>query len=490
MKQKAAPQLQQMQRLIMAPKVQQSLAILQMARLDMEATLQLELEENPILELFDEQEAESIDSGEMEELQEFFDSEKELDFTERDFLILRELGEDFANHFSESDNFYTQKTAEEEDRKAFVESSISSPQTLSDLLLEQTRQELPEEAQAAAKIIIGYLDKNGFLSTPLEEIASWHGYRTSSLEEILLKLQQFDPPGIAARNLQECLLIQLHRQGKESSLACAIITSHFDDLLHNRIPKIAHSLRHSAENVTTAIERDIAKLDLHPGLLFHEKQNSIIIPDVTIRESEGKKGELEVFIHDECCFSLRLNSRYLQMLREPGLPSDTGDFIKKKITSARWLLRNLHQRSATLEKIARHLIQVQYAFFTLPKGQLTPLTMQQTADELGMHESTIARAVANKYIETPRGLFALRFFFTSGYATENGSEISSRTVKEQLKALIEKEDKKKPLSDAKLSELLKDSGVPCARRTVAKYREELKIGSAQQRRLWSSASKE
>lgn len=482
LKQKQTARLQQMQRLIMAPKIQQSLAFLQMARMEMEAALQQELEENPLLEMQEEEEEGEGSSEREEENEKSGEAEKELDFTEQDFLVLRQLDEDFRDHFGQSENFYTQRTADEEQLKNFAENSILAHVSLSEHLLRQSTEAFSSEKELKiAETLIGYLDRNGFLSTPLEEIAQWHSYPIEEIKNVLCTIQTFEPSGVGAQSLVDSLLLQLRQKKKEGSLAYKIIEEHFDDLLHNRIPKIVQGLHLSSSEITAAVEGEISKLNLHPGLSFSETTTQLIYPDITIK-ADDVTAELQVFIHDECCFSLRLNSRYLRLLDDPQIGDDTHDFIKKKMMSAKWLMRNLYQRSQTLEKITRHLIQTHYLFFSTQEGAVAPLSMQQVADELGMHESTIARAVSNKYIACPKGVYPLRFFFSTAYTTSAGEDVSSRAIKEQLQLFISSEDKSLPYTDAQLSDLLKEKGISCARRTIAKYRGELELGNAQKRR--------
>lgn len=487
MQQKPAAQLHQMQRLMMTPKIQQSLALLQMSRMELEAALTAELEENPLLEMLPDEEIEGEDEGASDDIEEFNESqaaqeEQELDFTEQDFLVMRQLDEEFSDNFAQSDNFYSQRTTEEDELKNFKESSIAQNTTLFEFLIAQAHENFStEEELAAAEILIGYIDADGFLGTPLEDISRWHGCDVGLLGRLVETIQTFEPQGVGAQDLREALLIQLRCQKKEDSLAYAIVDKHYDNLLNHRIPKIAQELHSSAAAIEETIEKDIATLNLHPGKVVYDIPAQTIVPDISIVEDQG---ELQLRIHDDHCFSLRLNGRYLRMLSNPDIEAETEVFIKKKIVSAKWLLHNLYQRNQTLEKIARYLMQAHYQFFTDSHGCLTPLTMQQLADELGMHESTIARGVANKFLSCGRGVFPLRFFFSTGYVSEKGEEISSQTVRDKLIELIAKEEKHKPLTDAELSTALRLQGIPCARRTVAKYRQELQIATAQRRRTW------
>ncbi len=249
--------------------------------------------------------------------------------------------------------------------------------------------------------------------------------------------------------------------------------------MHNHLPAIQKSLDCSFQQLHRAIDDDVARLDLHPGTHFSIQPVQAIVPDVTIRQENEK---LFVDVDRDRVPPLRLNHKYLSMLQDPEVSLETKQFIKRHLFSARWLMRNLQQRYSTIERIAEVIAQKQYRFFTDPSGQLLPMTMKALAEELNLHESTVARTVANKFINSPRGIYPLRAFFTSKYISDKGNTLSSQTVKEAIFGIIEKENKIHPLSDAKISSLLKENGIPCARRTVAKYRLAYQIGNAQQRK--------
>jgi RNA polymerase sigma-54 factor len=279
-------------------------------------------------------------------------------------------------------------------------------------------------------------------------------------------------------------MIQLKGMGKKESLAFRIVEDHYDDVMHNRIPLIAKALSCSVQEVRETISNEIAHLDLHPGANQADGHYKQIIhhltPDLTISYSEGK---FSIEINEEHIPGLRLNRSYLQMLQDHSLPEETRSYIREKIASGKWLLRNLHERHQTLYRIAQELIQNQSLFLSSPKGKLIPLTMKEIAEKLELHESTVARAVSNKYVSCPRGILPLRSFFTHAYTTETGENISAQTVKELLVQILQTEDKSAPLSDEMISSMIKEKGIPCARRTIAKYRQELNIGNTAQRRI-------
>ena len=393
---------------------------------------------------------------------------------------MNRLEEDLRDHFAESESVSMKGSSEGDKLKTYLEQSIYAHPTLREQLLHQAHDSFDSLKEIEiAEILIGYIDEFGFLKTLLSEICLLHRLAEKEVQHVLTVIQDFEPYGVGASTIQESLLIQLRCLHKEDTLAYQIIRDYYEQLLHNHIPHIQKHLKRTYEEIQQAIEKDIAKLDLHPGTHFSSKPTQAIIPDVTLRQENDR---LIVEVERDYTPSLRLNSHYLKMLSDPEASSEIKHFLKQHLFSARWLARNLQQRYSTIERIAEALAEKQYDFFTQPNGQLVPLIMKTLADELNVHESTIARTVANKYIYSPRGLFPLRNFFTNKYVSEAGEDLSATTVKQSILDLIDKEDKKQPLSDEKISVLLKEKGIPCARRTVAKYRLVLQIGNTQQRR--------
>jgi RNA polymerase sigma-54 factor len=488
MRAKQSPGLRQMQRMIMSPQMQQAISILQMPIIELSEKLEAEIAENPLLESSDEDspenrilEEEEECWKEAEEVQEFT-PEKELRFDDQNFEILKRIDDDFRDYLGDG-NSYIKRSSEEEKLKTFMESSLCGHTTLFGHLMMQARETFStENEQAMAEAIIGNFDNSGFFEESLAEIALLNNFDEKDLTHVLEEIQHFEPHGVGARNLQESLLIQLQAKGKKDTLAYQIIAELYQDLLHNRIPQIQKALGCSSKELTQAIEGEIAKLELHPSSGFNDSVASAIVPDATVYQEDEK---LLVSINDDPLPQLCFNRRYLRMLDDPTLSLDTRNFIKQKILSAQWFFQNIHQRNTTLERIAQSLAKRQYPFFSQHDGKLTPLTMKMLAEELNLHESTIARAVVNKYLHTPRGLFPLRYFFTNAYQSSEGEDLSSATVRDKLQALITAEDKMKPLSDEALSLMLQAQGICCARRTIAKYRRALEIGNAHQRKKFS-----
>jgi RNA polymerase sigma-54 factor len=486
LQQKSSQNLKQMQRMIMSRQMQQAIHLLQMPILELSTAIEEELEHNPVLEYSEESETvEELDELKIEEenadeLSIDPTAESELQFDQHDFDTLRRLDDDFRGSLSETRSINGKNTTEQEKLQQFLEGSIRQEVSLFEYLMQQARETFDNEGDIKlAESIIGNFNENGFLSTSLEEIAILESCDISTLENLLSTIQTFDPPGIGARNLQESLLIQLRQQSKQSTLAYKIIEKNFDDLLHNRIPNIKKSLCCTAKQFNEMLDQHIVKLDLHPGASFSKQVNSTILPEAYIRQEEDK---LVVIVNEDSLPPLRLNRRYLQMLEDKNLSKGDKNYVRQKVVSAKWLIRNIFQRNDTIERITQELALRQKEFFLNPQGKLMPITMRSIAEVLGLHESTIARAVAHKYIETPRGLLPLRSFFTSAIATNEGEHLSSQSVKDLMLDIIKQENKSRPLSDEAIAALIKAKGINCARRTITKYRISLNIGSSQQRR--------
>ncbi len=478
----------QTQRLILSPEMQQAIHLLQLPVQELSQRLDEEIRQNPVLE--EEEDGPVGDLALDRETQENHyeangNEDMEADFTGSTFAVLKMLDDEYRENWIQSAGFTPHHTPEEEELHAFLEASIPNEESLYDHLTAQAHQTLATAEQLRlASSIIGNLDERGYLDTSLQELATANNASLSALERVLVVVQTFDPYGVGARNLQESLLIQLRCQGKEGTLAYQIVEKQYDNLLHNHVPAIQKAFHCSAVDVRQAVEKHICRLDLHPGTLFSKQMVQPISPDVTVRMDAHNQWVIE--INEEMLPPLHVNSKYLRMLEQDDtlVPSETKDYIRQKIGSSRWLQRNIRQRNQTLLRLTECLIRRQNDFLASPSGKLKPLTMKVVAEELGLHESTIARAVSGKYINAPRGLMPLRSFFTNGLPNSQGKDISSRTVKEWIREIIAGEDKRKPLSDEEVSQFLHSKGITCARRTVAKYRGELTIPSTSQRRKW------
>lgn len=478
--------LKQNQLLMMLPQMRQAISLLQMPIMELSPLIEAELEHNPVLEYLEERQD---DYGELETFEDDavheepdgeLASEKDLTIDDRDFEVMKQLEEDFRDYYEENQQEVTPRTRDDEKRQSFLETSLIDKPKLFEFLMIQAEEtfESPEDRKAA-EAIIGNLDERGFLQMQLDEISHLTGFTVEKLHEVLKEIQTFEPHGVGAYDLKEALLIQLRCLNKQDSLAYTIVEMYFDDLLHNRLPNIQKKLNCDYKLLCTTIENEIARLDFRPGSSFGSSNEQNIVPDLLIILEND---QLLVDVNKDSIPSLCLNKRYIRMLEDENLPVETKDYIKQNILSAKWLMRNIYQRNDTLVRIGEVLTRIQREFFVDSDGKLVPLTMKSVAQELELHESTIARAVSGKYVDTPRGLLSLRFFFSTAYTSAEGLDISSNTVQDAIKNLIEGEDKKHPLSDDTISKKLKGLGIICARRTVAKHRNELNLGNTSQRR--------
>jgi RNA polymerase sigma-54 factor len=475
---KQSQSLRQMQRLIMSPQMQQAIQLMQLPILELANRLEQELVENPLLEPSSELARKELESQIAEESDGETAPETELSFDEHQLEILRQIDNEFRDQWNDLSS--TPHTSDDDKRHAFLENSLCAEETLFNYLMQQARETFADaEKLAIAELLIGNLEESGLLTMDMTEIAAQGEFDELQLQEVLTAIQQFDPPGIAARSLQESLMLQLKAQGKEHSLAYTIIANGYQELIHNQIPQLAKKIATSVRALNRSIADEICKLELHPAGQLRSAPAAAIIPDVTIRQ-EGEK--LSVVINDDELPPVHFNRRYLHMLEDEKLPLETREFIKEKILAGQWLMRTIAQRHETLEKVCHELLKWQHLFFSDPSGDLVPLSMKAIARELNLHESTVARAVANKYLYCDRGIFPLRSFFSHGYQLDSGKSVVVAAVRDALAEFIAMEDKAKPLSDEALAEALVAKGIPCARRTVAKYRAQLKIPNAHQRR--------
>lgn len=329
--------------------------------------------------------------------------------------------------------------------------------------------DLAPDALAGMRHLVGCLDDRGFLTQSPSDIALQTGLPLAAVQAALEVLRAFDPPGIGARDLPDCLLSQLTAKGRGTSLAYRIIRDHFELLTRRRIPELARKIGADPEAVQSAIE-EIGKLDPAPGRRFAEDSNRVVVPDVTV-ERDGD--EWKIHLNSDYIPRLRISSTYRDMIARGTLSKQERDYLRERMRSGKFLIDSIEQRQRTIERITREIINAQQEFFDSGVSGLKPLTMTQVAEVVGVHETTVSRAIANKYIRTPHGVFEFKYFFTPGYQSEGGAAVSNTSVKEMIADLINLEDKASPLSDQELVSKLHEKGITIARRTVAKYREEL-----------------
>ncbi len=450
-KQETNTTTKQSQHLLLSLAMQQAFHVLQMPTLELGEWLSLEIEQNPVLELdlTQEKNKDSLDT----------------------------LSED-ASETSEHPDRATEEF--EKKRKAYHESLLSYSRSLFEHLMNQARLifHTHEEVQAA-EWIIGHLTPQGFLTTPIEELAA--GKDLQLFSQILSTIQTFDPPGIAVADVRSSLLLQLQLKHQKNTIAYQIIESHYDNLLQNRLPLIAKSLHISHEQLKETIAKEIVPLDIHPGLQFQNEYACPIIPDIIL---DCKEEEWTIQINHSHLPHFRIANSYLHKLKEEDLHHEERLYIRRHLANGKWLKKIVYRRQDTLKCIATFLIKTQSSFLRGEEKTLQPITLQEMAEALDMHESTITRAVSNKHIACPQGIFSLRSFFSYGVTCQNGQKVSNHTLRQLLSQIIEKEDKQEPLSDDAIAGHFKKMGIPCARRTVAKYREHLKIAPSARRRKW------
>jgi RNA polymerase sigma-54 factor len=368
----------------------------------------------------------------------------------------------------------------------FLEKVPATRTTLAESLLEQLHfLNLPVEHMQIAEFIVGSIDDRGWLVTSVEDIATALDRPAIEVEIVLRLVQALEPPGVGARDLRECLLIQLDARGNRESLAWRMIHDHFDHLVNRRFPEIARLLKVTVQEVQEASD-GIASLHPRPGTLVSAEDPKYVVPDLLVERVDE---EYVVMLNDKNVPRLRISAAYGDVIaanrRKPDATDaekQTREYIQGKLASAKWLIQTIEQRRRTMIKVMNCIVREQREFFDKGIAFLRPLTLAAVARQIDMHESTVSRVCSGKYVQTPRGVFELKFFFSSGLATDDGEDVSARTAKNIIKGLIDEEDKLDPLSDQRIAELLHEKGLQIARRTVAKYREQLQILPARLRR--------
>lgn len=470
--------LKQRQQLVMTPKLQQALKLLQMPAIELQQMLKQEIMENPLLEEIDEIEEYQ------EEREESGETDEEKDEKEEDKDDSGEAGEegvDWDEYFSHG--FELGQNSDEETQEEFFEKVPVAKRSFSDQLVSQLRIITDDEkVLAIGDYMIGSLDESGYLTCELEEVANTFGVTVEEVDKVLEVIQSFDPPGVGARNLQECLLLQLRFRGLEDSLAAMIIRDHFEEFKQKKYLEISKKLKVSIQEIQNQCKL-IATLDPKPGLEVVAEDPKYVIPDLVVEKVDEK---YVVYLNDKNIPRLRVSQSYHDELMKDTRDSDkeTREFINTRLKSAKWLIQTIEQRRRTMVKVMECITRKQRDFFERGTAHLRPLTLQQVASEINMHESTVSRVTTNKYVQTPRGVFELKFFFSSSLGTQDGGEVSAKSAKDRIRRIIEGEDEHAPLSDQKIADILKNEGLNIARRTVAKYREQLNILPARMRKQY------
>jgi len=391
-----------------------------------------------------------------------------MDFS-KEYDILTKLDDDWKDYMSQAGGTQPYTSEDAERRQHFFDSLVSETSLQEHLMRQAELADTPDNVLKAMSYLVGSLDDRGFLTQSPNDVALQTALPLDCVQEAARQLKTFEPAGIGAASLEECLLLQLNVKGRSDSLAARIIREHFALLTRRRIPEIARKLGVHTDDVQEAIE-EIGSLDPAPGRRFAEDSNRVVVPDVTVEKDDD---EWKIHLNSDYIPRLRISSTYKDLIAKGSLSKQERDYLRERIRSGKFLINSIDQRQQTIERITREIIKVQLEFFEHGVSKLRPLTMTQIADVVGVHETTVSRAIANKYIKTPHGIFDFKFFFTPGYQSDNGASVSNTSVKDMINDLIAGEDRSHPLSDQEIVVKLHEKGINIARRTVAKYREEL-----------------
>ena len=502
----------QTQNLVLAPQLRQSLKILQVPALELRSAILEELQTNPLLEELSNND-ESLDANEVEPSPDEIESEKtdefseensgepeskdkdtdtdsesdgvedlqDLDFTD-EFAILKEMEEDLREHYeNEFDGEAKLGNTDAQDKRKFFFDSLTSEVSLQEHLVDQLKlTEVTTEVRNAAEYLIGSLDENGFLNSNLSDISLLSSMPLADLQEALATLQTFEPIGIASIDLRDCLLRQMDARGWRETNQYTIVKDFFPLLIRRRVPELSRKLSQPTEIIHEAIEK-ISELDPSPGKRFSEDNNQSISADATV---EKVGDEWTISLNNDFIPRLKINRTYKELIAKGVLSNKEKEYVRNQMRAGKFLISSIDQRQNTIERITRKIIERQGGFFEEGSSKLRPMTMSEVADSIEVHETTVSRAIANKFLKTPHGTFPLKYFFTPGYSGKDGDSVSNTSVKEIIETIIEQEDPTKPLSDRKIVDLLAEKEIKLARRTVAKYREELGISPTNLRRRY------
>lgn len=490
------------QKLVMTPTLQQAIKLLQLSRLELEQALVQEVQANPLLEMNDEppaeEEAAATEDPPDEEGNSGGEAASESEQAPGDTVGATEPAQDdrqasaeafhevelealFSNYLHDGPS--VAPAWEETEEYSLENSPAPSRSMFEDLSAQLHLLKVTPEVHAVCEFIVGNLDPDGYLRLDDEEIAPQLGVAVKRIREAVATVQRLEPAGIAARSLQECFLLQLARLPRDGraellDLIRRIVAEAFDDLLHQRWDRLVQRFGVERERIREVLEV-LHRLDPRPGTRLGPNENVAVEPDVVA--TRGDDG-WRIILNDDGLPRLRISGRYLRMLQNRGLEGDARGYLRERMRSALWFLRSVEQRQSTIARVATAIVRRQEQFLEKGLPYLRPLVLRDIADDIGMHESTVSRVVANKYMATPRGVFPLKFFFHSSISHAVDGDISSVVVKDRIRELIEQEDPSRPLSDARVARQLNRLGIRIARRTVAKYREDLGVPSSEQRR--------
>ncbi|MGD8372440.1 MAG: RNA polymerase factor sigma-54 [Syntrophobacterales bacterium] len=470
------------QQLIMTPQLQQAIKLLQLSRLELLETISQELESNPLLEEGADASSEQEDQAEESQAGKAEQSTPEVTIDEKtkeDF--------DWENYLGDYSSGSRVRVEREEARElpALDSRLVKKPSLDAHLLWQLHLSHFDEAQKEVGTMIIGNLDRDGYLQATLAEIAEMAGCDEVLVEEVLHHFHEFDPVGVAARDLQECLLIQARNLKLEDDLVVNIITDHLHDLETRNYHAIVKATGRSPDEIRAAIDI-ITGLEPKPGKQYDEEEVQYISPDIFVYKVDN---EFVILLNEDGMPKLRISPFYREALSKDGDATEqTREYIQGKLRSAAWLIKSIHQRQRTIYRVAESIIKFQHDFFEKGIAHLKPLVLRDVAEDLSMHESTISRVTTNKYMHTPRGVFELKYFFNSSISSFTGGAVASESVKERIRQLVQNEDPRKPFSDKAIVEKLREENIDIARRTVAKYRELLGILPSNLRKqpVWGS----
>lgn len=462
------------QTLRMTPQLQQAIKLLQLSRMELETAVRKELEENPVLEELNESPGEDGPATEMSGPEETQMAQADQDPQKQDEF-------DWESYLDAQYKPTNTNMGGGNEEIMNYENLISTSQTLYDHLMWQMRNSgFNDEEQHLAGILISYIDDDGYIKVPMEQIAEDEGVTKDDLESVLPFVQEFDPPGIGARDLRECLLIQAKHIQEDTHDFVNLITNHLKDLEKKNYEGIAKAMGRQLEDVIE-MTKIIYTMDPKPGRQFMTSDTQYVTPDVYVYKVGD---EYMVSLNEDGLPRLRISNLYKSLLQGKTANNTTQEYVQEKLRSAVWLIKSIHQRQRTIYKVTESIVKHQKDFFEKGPAFIKPMILRDIANDIGMHESTVSRVTTSKYVHTPRGIFELKYFFNSGINTDDGDALASESVKLKIKELVSAEDPKNPLSDQKIVDLLKKDGIQIARRTVAKYRDVLKILPSSKRKKY------
>ncbi len=454
------------QTLRMTPQLQQAIKLLQLSRMELETAVRKELEENPILE-----ETQDLKDEDLQRTKEAADTVEASSEMAKDQDPQKQDEFEWESYL---ENQYKPPAGVNSGNEEIMnyENMLSTTENLHDHLNWQAKMfGFAEDELKIAEILIDYIDDDGYLHTPLEEIAASENLDVTDLEDVLLFVHEFDPAGVGARNLQECLLIQAKHIEEDTNDLVDLIKNHIKDLEKRNYEAIAKAMNRDVKEIVE-ICKIIYSMDPKPGRAYAAADTQYVTPDVYVYKVGD---DYMVSLNEDGLPRLKISNFYRNMLKGAGGNNQTQDYIQEKLRSAVWLIKSIHQRQRTIYKVTESIVKHQRDFFEKGSGFIKPMVLRDIANDIGMHESTVSRVTTSKYVHTPQGIYELKYFFNSGIATTDGESLASESVKMKIKELIAKEDGKSPLSDQQIVDLLKTDGIQIARRTVAKYRDMLKI---------------